>query len=100
MGLDDRRTAGAGHMLRPVVARQDPGFTAAVVVTLALGIEAGTAILSFVDRLRRPLPFPHSERLCMLYRHWLGSHMPWTSLHTHLSIRRLRLVMSSEILAK
>lgn len=60
---------------------KSPGFTAAVVVTLALGIGVNTAIFSFVDRLLlRPLPFPHSERLATLYRHWPNDPRPWSSL--------------------
>jgi putative ABC transport system permease protein len=50
------------HALR-TIARQ-PGFAAAVVVTLALGIGAATAIFSFVDGvLLKPLPFPEADRL-------------------------------------
>jgi predicted permease len=47
--------------------RQRPGFTAAVVIVLALGIGATTAMFSAVDAaILRPLPFPHAERLQIL----------------------------------
>lgn len=44
-----------------------PAFTAATVLTIALGIGAATAIFSAVDGvLLKPLPYPHSDRLVAL----------------------------------
>jgi putative ABC transport system permease protein len=56
----------ARHMARGL--RRTPGFTIAVVLTLALGIGANTAIFSVVDQLLlRPLPYPDGENLVMVY---------------------------------
>ena len=58
---------------------KQPGFAAVVVVTLALGIGASAAIFSVVNAvLLRPLPFPHAERLQVV----------WGNYHS-LNIQRL-----------
>jgi predicted permease len=45
-----------------------PGFTAVIVLTLALSIGANSAIFSVVEGvLLRPLPFPHPERIIRIF---------------------------------
>jgi predicted permease len=55
--------------LRPVFRRlrDAPGYAAAFVLTLGLGIGATTAIFSAVERvLIRPLPYPNADRIVYL----------------------------------
>ena len=54
---------------------KSPGFTATVIVTLALGIGANTAIFSALyGVLFRPLPYPHQERMVALGYTFQGYH--------------------------
>jgi len=48
--------------------RRAPGYAAAVVVLLALGLGSTIAVVSVVDRvLLRPLPFPHPDTLFSVF---------------------------------
>lgn len=54
------------------VLRRRPGWTATLVLTLALGTGATTALFSIVDAaLLRPLPYPDPDRLVLV--HHVGS---------------------------
>lgn len=63
------RFQGLRYALRQL--RKNPGFTAVVLMTLALGIGANTAVFSAIDAiLLRALPFPHGDEL-MLVRQYV-----------------------------
>jgi putative ABC transport system permease protein len=50
--------------------RRSPSFAAAVILTLALGIGANSAVFSAIDAVvLRSLPYPDGDRLVALYQH-------------------------------
>lgn len=54
--------------------RKSPAFAAAVILTLAIGIGANTAVFSVLNSvLIRPLPYPRPEQLVSLHLNALGA---------------------------
>src|SRR4051794_15539180 len=65
----NERLDGMGRNLRHAARglAKTPGFTATVMVTLALGIGANSAVFSAINAvLLRPLPFPQGDQLVSL----------------------------------
>jgi len=72
--------------------RRTPGLTLTVLVTLALGVGATTAVFSVVHAvLLEPLPYPDSGQLVRLWEEHPGGQSPagnrWLSLRTRLAWR-------------
>src|SRR5258708_35138406 len=66
-----------------------PGFTAASVICLALGIGATSAIFSIVNAvLLRPLPYNHSERMIRIYTEFPTFKKFWVSPPEFLDIQK------------
>ena len=75
------------HALR--MLRQSPGFTAAAVATLALGIGANTAIFSVINTvLLKPLPFPQADRIVVLMNSSRQGSFPGASVPKYNNWRR------------
>jgi predicted permease len=59
--------AGRDVRLAARMLRKNPGFTAVVALTLALGVGANSAIFSVVGAALAPLPIPHAERVVFAF---------------------------------
>ena len=69
-GCRERKSAAAARQLR-----RNPGFTATVIVTLALAIGANTAIFSIVNALLvKPLPYLEPQRMGTIFTQIAGGH--------------------------
>jgi putative ABC transport system permease protein len=94
---DQRRLGWLEDFARDVVHglrgfRRSPGFAAAAVLTLALGIGANTAIFSIVNGvLLKPLPYPQPEQLMYLTTRFpgLGFSEFWVSPPEYLEFREI-----------
>ena len=63
--------------------RKSPSFSATIILTLALGIGANSAVFSAIDAiLLRPLPFPEGDQLMFLDQYSLKMKSPQTQLST------------------
>ena len=74
---------------------KNPVFSLVVVVALALGIGANTAIFSVLNAvLLKPLPYADSEHLVMMWQRFTGIGVPkdqnWTSPPEFSDVRRLQ----------
>src|SRR5688572_19283396 len=70
LGRTESRTTGVGadlhHALRAI--RNEPGFSAIVILTLAIGIGGCTTVFSFIKALLLgSLPYPDPDRLVLLW---------------------------------
>ncbi len=70
--------------------RQAPGFTAAAVLTLALGMGATTAIFSVIRSvLLAPLPYAEPDRRVMIWSRWKDFDKTWVADGEVMDYRRL-----------
>jgi putative ABC transport system permease protein len=73
------------------VLAKSPGLTLVIILSLAIGIGANTAVFSVADALLlKPLPYPHSDRLAILWLRSPGIGIPedWPSPGQYLDVRQ------------
>ncbi len=71
--------------------RKNAGLTAVIVISLAIGIGANTAIFSVVNALLlRPLPYPQPDRLAVIWLHspGIGIFQDWPSPGQYIDIQK------------
>ena len=79
VGVLDRLARDVGHVLR--MLRRAPGFAVAVILVMALGIGAVTAMFTVVRSvLLKPLPFGDAERLVTLYEQSSDGKSPYNAV--------------------
>ena len=70
--------------------RRSPGFAAAAIVTLALGMGATTAIFSVIRAVvLSPLPYAEPERRVMIWSRWKDFPKTWLATGEIVDYRRL-----------
>lgn len=70
--------------------RKNPGLSVVIVLSLAIGIGANSAIFSVVDALLlRPVPYPESDRLAAIWLHSpaIGIFRDWPSPGQYVDIQ-------------
>jgi putative ABC transport system permease protein len=89
-GIRQDITVGLRGLLR------SPGFAAAALVTLALGIGATSAIFTVVRAaLLAPLPYADADRRVMIWSRWISFDKTWLSAQEILDYRRLSRTMTA-----
>ncbi len=89
-GIRQDITVGLRGLLR------SPGFAAAALVTLALGIGATSAIFTVVrSALLAPLPYAEPDRRVMIWSRWISFDKTWLSELEILDYRRLSRTMTA-----
>jgi predicted permease len=70
--------------------KRSPGFAAAAILTLALGMGATTAIFSVIRAVvLAPLPYAHTERRVMIWSRWKDFPKTWLATGEVVDYRRL-----------